>query len=278
MKIYTFLLLFSAIFFSAQNQRFVYEYRFVPDSINTGDVKTEMMNLDVSKTGSKYYSDTVYKSDSIMKADLENQLKTTGIMNVKSDMRKGNVRYSVTKNYPSYDVYFHNKILMDGYKVKENRKITWNILPEKSKIGEWNVQKAETNFGGRKWTAWFSSDIPIQDGPYKFHGLPGLIVKIEDQTLSHIFELKAISKTGDFPVETDVFKTNEIEVTPKQYEKAVKDYENDPTKGMKQMAIGGANVIITGKSADNEKFMREREKQIKENIRKNNNKIELSSN
>ena len=32
-----------------------------------------------------------------------------------------------------------------------------------AKIGEFNAQKAETNFAGRKWIAWFTTDIPFQD-------------------------------------------------------------------------------------------------------------------
>jgi GLPGLI family protein len=68
-------------------------------------------------------------------------------------------------------------------------KFTWNIQPEKQKIGEYNTQKATTEFGGRKWTAWFSSDIPFQDGPYKFYGLPGLIVKIEDDEKNYSWML-----------------------------------------------------------------------------------------
>ncbi len=278
MRIYSALLLFLIFLGNAQNQRFFYEYKFISDSTDIQDVKTEMMNLDITGTGSRFYSYTVYHSDSLMKVDLEKQLQATGSINIKTDMRKGNIRYYISKTYPDYKVYFHNKILMDGYKVEENRKIKWNILPEKTKIGVWNVQKAETDFGGRHWTAWFCSELPIQDGPYKFHGLPGIIVKIEDKTHSHIFELKGISKIGESVADNDVFKLSEISVNPKQYEKAVKDYENDPTKGMKELSVGGASIIMTGKSADNEKFMREREKEVKERIKKNNNKIELTSN
>ena len=277
MRIFTTLLLFIATFANAQDQRFVYEYKFISDSTNIADVKTEVMNLDVSKDGSKFYSYSVYKSDSLMKVDVERQLKATGMIDIKSDMRKGNVRYSITKTYPDYNVFFHTKMMMDAYKVKEDRKISWNILPEKSKIGEWNVQKAETNFGGRKWTAWFSTEIPILDGPYKFHGLPGLIVKIEDKTNSHIFELKGISKVGETTIENDVFKSNEIQISQKQYAKVVSDYESDPTKGLKQMQMGGANIVMVGKNGDNDQFMRDREKSIKDKLKKDNNKIELTS-
>jgi GLPGLI family protein len=55
----------------------------------------------------------------------------------------------------------------------------------KEKIGNWEAQKATTEFGGRKWTAWFCEEIPLSDGPYKFKGLPGLIVKISDADNSH---------------------------------------------------------------------------------------------
>ena len=62
----------------AQNKRFIYEYKFISDSTNVDDVKTEMMFLDTTKDGSKYYSYTVFNSDSIMKVDLEKQLAATG--------------------------------------------------------------------------------------------------------------------------------------------------------------------------------------------------------
>ena len=274
MKIHILILILFSSFIFAQNQRFTYEYRFIPDSANREDVKTEIMDLDVSKTGSRFYSETVYKSDSAMKVDLEKQLQATGAINVDTSKRKGDVRYSVSKTYPGYGVFFHNKILMDGFKVKEDRKISWNILPEKMKIGEWNAQKAETNFGGRKWTAWFTPEIPIQDGPYKFYGLPGMIVKLEDQTLSHRFELKGVSKISEIPVDSDVFKLNEIEVSRKQYEKLLKDYENDPAKGLKMLNSSG-NIILTDKNGNSDKLMREREEAMKAKIRKNNNQIEL---
>lgn len=44
--------------------------------------------------------------------------------------------------------------------------------------------------GGRQWIAWFTNEIPFQDGPFKFYGLPGLIVKLEDSEDYHKFLLK----------------------------------------------------------------------------------------
>ncbi len=196
-------------FLSAQNQRFMYEYKFVSDSTNKADIKTELMNLDTTPKGSKFYSYTSYKSDSLMRVDLEKQLKTTGSINIKTDQRKGFVRYTVAKNYQNGNVDFRNRIGMDAFKVTEDGKIAWKILPNKQKIGNWETQKATTEFGGRKWTAWFCNDIPIQDGPYKFSGLPGIIVKLEDQTQSHVFNLVGIKNLGT--LEPEIYQRNTFE-------------------------------------------------------------------
>ena len=258
----------------AQNKRFIYEYKFIPDSTNVDDVKTEMMFLDITKDGSKYYSYTVFNSDSIMKVDLEKQLAATGSINVKSDMQKGSVRYSVTKTYPDYKINLHRRLGMDAYNISDDRKINWKISSEKEKIGEWNAQKAEADFAGRHWTAWFSTEIPIQDGPYKFRGLPGLIVKIEDKTGSHKMELKGIKNiTGN--VDINVFEVKEIAVNSKQFQKVLKEYENDPTKGIKQIQMGGTSIILTGKDGTSTKIAKEQEERLKARIKKDNNRIEL---
>ena len=258
----------------AQNKRFIYEYKFISDSTNTADVKTEMMFLDTTKDGSKYYSYTVFNSDSIMKVDLEKQLVATGSINVKSDLRKGDVRYSVTKTYPDYKINLHRRLGMDAYNISDDRKINWKISSEKEKIGEWNAQKAEADFAGRHWIAWFSTEIPIQDGPYKFRGLPGLIVKIEDKTGSHKMELKGIKNiTGN--VDINVFEVKEIAVNSKQFQKVLKEYENDPTKGIKQIQMGGTSIILTGKDGTSTKIAKEQEERLKARIKKDNNRIEL---
>ena len=258
----------------AQNKRFIYEYKFISDSTNAEDVKTEMMFLDTTKDGSKYYSYTVFNADSAMKVNLEKQLAATGSINITSDMRKGEVRYSVTKTYPDYKINLHRRLGMDKYKISEDRKINWKISSEKEKIGEWNAQKAEADFAGRHWIAWFSTEIPIQDGPYKFQGLPGLIVKIEDKNGSHKLELKGIKNiTGDLDI--NVFEAREIAVNSKQFHKVIKDYENDPTKGIRQMQMGGATIVMTGKDGTSSKIAKENEERLKAQIKKDNNRIEL---
>lgn len=279
----------------AQTNRFFYEYKFVPDSTNKAEVKTEMMLLDIDKNGSSYYSHQKFVADSTIKADIEKQLRSTpGNININRKGDTGQVSYKVTKEYPDFKTYLFTRVSMDNYKVLEDKKPEWKILPEKQKIGEYNAQKATTNFGGRQWTAWFSTDIPFQDGPYKFYGLPGLIVKIEDKTGTHSMELKGnkkieitAEKSIDAPEGLKLvgFGGKEIEVNENQFKKVWKAYVNDPAKNMREMAMrnGGdsnSRTVFKVRTSDGKEIsdpnavFREIEKRTKESLKKDNNHIE----
>ena len=278
--LFTFLLI--SAFFSAQN-RFIYDYKFVTDSTNKADVKSELMYLDISEKGSKFYSREVYVSDSIMTAAFEKQIKATGSMNVDMkamSMRKGSVHYKIHKNYPSFETYSLTRSGMDAYKVWDKRKIQWKILPEKQKIGEFEAQKAVTEFAGRKWTAWFTEELPFQDGPYKFRGLPGLIVKLEDATQSHVFELKAVGKYKEEIQKVSEFVGNDkyIEVNQEQFKKIFLEDRNDPAKSMKMAMANGAVLQFRDQSGNEisaSEMIKRREQQVKENNKRDNNLLEL---
>ena len=275
-KVFVLLFLGMIVFLSAQNQRFMYEYKFVSDSTNRDDVKTELMNLDTTPKGSKFYSYTSYKSDSLMRVDLEKQLKANGSINIKTDQRKGVIRYTIAKNYTNGNIDFRTRIGMDAFRVAEERKMTWKILPDKQKIGNWETQKATTEFAGRKWTAWFCSDIPIQDGPYKFSGLPGLVVKLEDDTHSHLYNLIAIKNLGALEPEIYAFQiSKEIPLKSAEYKKLLLEHRKDPAKGLRQISMDNGVVLNMANSAENDKFLKEREERLKTQIKKDNNLIEI---
>lgn len=296
MKIQILLLLLAGILTGAQTNRFFYEYKFIPDSNNKEDVKKEMMLLDINKEGSTYYSHDKFIADSTSRADLEKQLKSgSGSISVNRREKQGQVSYKITKQYPEFKTYLFTSISTDKYKVLEDKKPVWKILPEKQKIGEYDTQKATTSFGGREWTAWFTSDIPFQDGPYKFYGLPGLIVKIEDATGSHSMTLagnKTIQTPGQeqeitLPGNVRVLGigSKDLEISKEQYKKAWKAYVNDPSKNMREMMnrSGGSDnskVVFKVKTEDGKEMsdpsevFREIEKRTRESLKKNNNPIE----
>lgn len=67
----------------------------------------------------------------------------------------------------------------------------WNITSETKTLGNRQVQKATTAFRGRQYVAWFAPDIPLSLGPWKFSGLPGLILEVHDT--ENLFSFEAIS-------------------------------------------------------------------------------------
>lgn len=270
------LLSFLSIVTYAQNQRFIYEYKFVKDSTKTSEVNSEMMYLDVAKKGSKFFSQKKEIADSLHLEIVKNQNKDF------SGIDYGLVVHVVEKSYPDYKINLFENLDMSKYKVSDNRKMDWKILSEKDKIGNLNAQKATCNFAGRTWTAWFVSDIPIQDGPYKFNGLPGLIIKIEDKTKSHSFVLKEIKKLrSDQEWKSDGEKKSFnaiITIDQEKYKKQFKDSRENPSKGMRQMMSGGNKIMMIdekGKPIDTEQMMRDMEKNAKANNAKNNNHLEL---
>ena len=68
-------------------------------------------------------------------------------------------------------------------------------------------------FGGRIWTAWFAPEIKTSDGPYKFLGLPGLILKLEDDKGDYRFSFVKkinIEKAYSETIKSDARKSTRI--------------------------------------------------------------------
>ncbi|WP_271765649.1 GLPGLI family protein [Aquimarina algiphila] len=77
---------------------------------------------------------------------------------------------------------------------EELANLHWNITNNHKKIGAYTVTEAKTSFRGREYTAWFTDEIPVKMGPWKLHGLPGLILEVHDQEKEIFFSVKKISK------------------------------------------------------------------------------------
>lgn len=289
MKNVNFLLLLFSVMLSAQNNRMIYEYHFRPDSTKMDSLKTEWMYLDISEKGSKYYSKNAFESDSIVRESIKKQM-ASGSRNVQLSRQRsgGEVSYEIEKVYPSFETFLTTSIDHDWFKVKDERKLQWQVGTEKKKIGEFEAQKATTKFAGRTWTAWFTTEVPVQDGPYKFSGLPGLIVAVEDATGSHKMELKGIKKLTakaeeDLNLqgkEIPMLRKKPLEVTRDQYQKRLKQYRNDPVQGMREMLSRPNSTVkinIGGKEiSDSKEILRVMEENLKQQMAQNNNHIELN--
>lgn len=289
MKKLPILLVFFALMAQAQVHRFIYDYKYIPDINKKDSIASDLMALDITDKGSLYQSLGKIKNDSVMREQFRNAAPGSGRNIDRRDMRRGFVQYKVEKTYPDFKTSLIERIGRDNYKVTENEKQNWTILPETQQIGEYKTQKATTKWGGRDWTAWFSTDIPFQDGPYKFSGLPGLIVRMEDSTGSHIMTLvenktiaEAKAETGAAPAPPMSRNSQTLTVTEDQFKKAYANYLADPTRDMRAMLSGGTNgngprivrMMRDGQEIKPEEMMKRMEKDVKESAKRNNNRIE----
>lgn len=185
-------------------------YTFSQVAFNKDDrfIQTDTMSLLIGNTYSVYatYNKTV--KDSLLKAtkkevDLRRKVVTHygTYEEFVSNLNKGGNVGTWTKNWETADLF----------KNRQSGKLTiideldgvgfvWleeSILPQEWEIGTdtmtilgYNCRDASIYFSGREYTAWFAQDIPINDGPWKFYGLPGLILQIEDR--DKLFKFSAI--------------------------------------------------------------------------------------
>ena len=294
MKKLVFLALMSVGFSSyAQNNtetkipanRFFYQLTIKPKK-DSAKLEKVMTVLDITDKKSLYQDYTMLAQDSIIKVKVEEMQKTNVFKDMSKDIVMPKFAYKVAKSYPEMNIQY-SEGMMNGMSpvqlaYKENPQFNWKITGEKQKIGEYNTQKATATFGGRNWTAWFSNDITLQDGPYKFHGLPGLIVKVEDTDKNYSWELKGNKKIDDFQEESYAEKVRPggagrvVEVSRDKFEKTFSDYRKDPFASVRQHIP--ANMMsqkMPGMDKTIGEMVKDQEKMMKDFYNSNDNPIEF---
>ena len=266
---------------SAQSNRFVYQVTMKPDAENKSDIKTENAYLDISAEKSLFYSENRYKRDSILQKAFQGGGGRGSISREQMEGVRTNINYSVEKDKASQKTIFKDRIGRDLYSYEEDRPLNWKMSSETTKIGEYKVQKATTDFAGRQWTAWFTTDLPYQDGPYKFGGLPGLIVKVEDDKGDYSFDLMKNYKIPEMATLNQFGNTLKVKRT--DYLKQQEKFKADPMSFMQNSGGGGGSFPSAPRSIgggrggnQNPADMRKRmEERVKEEAKKNSNPIEL---
>ncbi|MDO5523444.1 MAG: GLPGLI family protein, partial [Bacteroidia bacterium] len=91
----------------------------------------------------------------------------------------------------------------------------WVIETETKEILGYLCQKATTECAGRKWIVFFSPQIPINKGPFKLWGLPGLVVEAQDSNGFFNFSLSSFEKLSE---QIDIIYTHRT-YSDKKYDK-----------------------------------------------------------
>ncbi|WP_300670756.1 GLPGLI family protein [Soonwooa sp.] len=279
MKILSIFFLFVSVFFFSQSQRFMYEYSYRLDSLHKDKVEKEIMNLDITKSGSNFYSALLVSRDSLLHAQIERGRASKSIVLDATSLRRSKANFRISKMYPSFETFYHTSINADNFSIKELNKISWKILPDTMSIEGFKSQKATTEFGGRKWTAWFTSVIPIQDGPYKFANLPGLILNVADDKGDHNFKFVGSQKISEEPAIMEL-KRQEISISKEKFNQYWNEYKKDPAKVIK-LLHGNSEMSETifmgpnGSPLTKQDLIKRKEEGAKAYFKNYNNFIEL---
>jgi GLPGLI family protein len=109
-------------------------------------------------------------------------------------MKEGSKHDFILKDFKANNLIFANDIDFKFYLIEDTlANFKWKITDEKKQILKFNCTKATTTFRGRNYEAWFTDEVPLRNGPWKFCGLPGLIVKVYDTENVYTFDLVSIS-------------------------------------------------------------------------------------
>lgn len=83
-----------------------------------------------------------------------------------------------------------------GYYEEPFSEIDWVINEDSTKtVLGYQCVMASTDYHGRKWAVWFTPEIPLQDGPWKFCGLPGIVMEASEPSGQHRFSITGIESS-----------------------------------------------------------------------------------
>ncbi|OPZ26833.1 MAG: Protein of unknown function (Porph_ging) [Bacteroidetes bacterium ADurb.BinA174] len=186
-----------------------YEYSY-PRIFSTSK---DDMRLEIGRNISKFYSRITFEYDSLFtttegRLQVSNKVKdilrkTRNVsskeeeMSILKEIPSQKTNSIIYKNYPKGKILVQDKVSTAHLKYEDDYKPQeWKILADTMNHLSYSCQKATCTWRGRDYVAWFTPEIPVNDGPMKFFGLPGLIVIVEDTENEYRFTLIGIQKAS----------------------------------------------------------------------------------
>jgi GLPGLI family protein len=198
----TFCLLIKLYSFTILAQyKVIYRANYVFD---TSSVKhrTELTTLYINENKTSYFfSQNFQKSDSVRKQILIQHAQNTAkeFSYQSGSLPKTEFKFFIEKKYSSQELKVFKHIHISNYTYSVKNSLDWQLYPDTLKIKNYICNKATVKLEGRNYVAWYTPEIPISDGPYKFWGLPGLILKVTDTENHYEFSLESFEKYSGNP-------------------------------------------------------------------------------
>ncbi|MDQ0478213.1 GLPGLI family protein [Chryseobacterium sp. MDT2-18] len=265
---FIFLIILCSVYGNAQTHRFIYDVEYKKDSTMNLTTK-ENYHLDITGNEVLYYTRDYFIADSLVANNIpfpkEMKLNTSTIIK----HQKG------SSDFSEYDL-LENTIL--GLQTKDSQ--IWKLSTDKKLVKDLILQKATTTWGGRNWIAWFTTEFPFQEGPYKFHGLPGLITEISDDKNNYKFSLAKSEKIKE-PAGNqylEIAHQMSVPVTWEKYKSAKLKYYESPVNFIKNGTGNSSNneFYLNDGTIVNSSNSREVNDRLRNIIKKYNNPINLN--
>lgn len=261
----------------SQNNRIIITYETIYHSTKESDKKSsELLNLEILPTEQKsyFYSLSKIKQDSIyMKINATNDEEYK--KELLDTVPKQNFDFIIEKKYTTLENFITEKFNTYYYQYSQKSNLKWKILNEIKMILNQQCRKAITYLGGREWEVWYSEELPIADGPYKFRGLPGVILEAKSTDGEYVFRSIAIYSTDK---QTVVLPKRKI-VKLKDFQEVLKykrNYAKSPSALSRQQDIsdGIKGAIVNGKEISMEESYRIIDEETWNWMKEYNNPIE----
>ncbi len=166
-----------------------------------GQVRKSDYILLSGKEGSMFYNPTALWMDINSKDDAARQAYGAMASALQEAGRGDEVPNRTASMYVFKDFEKQEQTVYDDYsdqfaKYNESfQEMQWEVADSTKTILGYECLMARTAYHGRDWTAWFAPEIPVQDGPWKFTGLPGLILMVSESQGIHSFTANGIEAT-----------------------------------------------------------------------------------
>ena len=184
----------------------LYRYVYTFDTLKN-ELRDDLLILQIGKEVSKCYSYYTFQCDSLQRtpdgAKVWSELFRRAIEKdgIYGDFPHVRMSTYVYKNYPTGQMTITDRISSQDYcYVDSLHTQTWTMGDSTREVLGYTCQQATADFRGRRWTAWFATDIPISDGPWKLGGLPGLILEAYDEEQQHVFTAVGLERVKDEPI------------------------------------------------------------------------------
>ena len=185
-----------------------------------------------------------------MQQDLNNYLQDSICESRKYDMTWAQWRDLVSEHRDTYHKFLirssgryreHTNFALDFYEYTDsNLHFNWTILEDTMTVCGYLCRKAVVPFRGRTWTVWYTDLIPIDAGPWKLHGLPGMILKATDNGALHDFEAIALRQPHRKHI-TENRSSGLSKVTRKRFSELEYDYVININKYAEAFGIATGN-------------------------------------